>query len=453
MDQDSFRRLLETPGGASSSLSSRSSLLAQAAGTKPKTIDASKPAFKPRKVKKQSDAKYRDRAAERRGGEGNDYAQIEAVLEDFEKRAADAEDKDEVEAQRQYLGGDGDHTILVKGLDFALLEQNKARSLNSAEDDETLEEAFLAASSGAPSTVPKKRTREDIIRELKEKRGSKPTEDASSSKPAEEESRLLEEAKQKGKFKPIGFKPIGDGDPKKKKKKKVETEGKDGERKKKKRKVEDGSKAVNGTGVDATEKGSMLPPPVPSKALETLPPAVPEPEPLEEDFNIFADVGEYEGIGLESDDDDDDDNPKKSNDVDTPQEAEVPNMHRRWIGTDEPEPTPSTNPPESLQQNPTEPPTSHSLPPEGEEEEQQPTRLVPLASSALPSIKEFLAMEKAAGSYGKKKKGKDKKKSGGTDEDGGSDKSKKLNAEAKAERDYKRLKSYTDKKAGDSAAK
>ena len=40
-----------------------------------KTIDASKPAFKPRKVKKQSDAKYRDRAAERRGGEGNDYAQ------------------------------------------------------------------------------------------------------------------------------------------------------------------------------------------------------------------------------------------------------------------------------------------------------------------------------------------------------------------------------------------
>ncbi|KIK08830.1 hypothetical protein K443DRAFT_493192 [Laccaria amethystina LaAM-08-1] len=450
MDQDSFRRLLQTPGGASSSLSSRGSFLAQAAGAKPKTIDASKPAFKPRKVKKQSDAQYRDRAAERRGGEGNDYAQVEAVLEDFEKRAADAEDKDEIEAQRQYLGGDGAHSILVKGLDFALLEQNKARSLNSADDDESLEKAFLATSSGAPSTVPKKRTREDIIRELKEKRGSKPTEDASMSKTAEQESRLLEEAKQKGKFKPIGFKPIGDGDVKKKKKK-METEGKDGERKKKKRKVEDASKDLNGTAVDASGKGSMLPPPVPSKVLETLPPAVSEPESLDEDLNIFADVGEYEGVGLESDDDDD--NPKKSSDVDTPQEGEVPNIHRRWIGTDEPESTPSANPPESLQKNPTEPLTSHSLPPEGEEEEEQPTRLVPLASSALPSIKEFLAMEKAAGSYGKRKKGKDKKKSGGTNEDGGGEKSKKLNAEAKAERDYKRLKSYTDKKADTSAAK
>ena len=79
-------------------------------------------------------------------------------------------------------------------------------------------------------------------------------------------------------------------------------------------------------------------------------------------------------------------------------------------------------------------------------------------------------MEKAAGSYGKKKKGKDKKKSGGTNEDGEGEKAKKLNAEAKAERDYKRsvtfslfsaltsdtsnrLKSYTDKKAGASTAK
>lgn len=79
-------------------------------------------------------------------------------------------------------------------------------------------------------------------------------------------------------------------------------------------------------------------------------------------------------------------------------------------------------------------------------------------------------MEKAAGSYVKKKKGKDKKKSGGTNEDGEGEKAKKLNAEAKAERDYKRsvtfssssvlnsdtssrLKSYTDKKAGTSADK
>ncbi|KAG6842667.1 hypothetical protein H0H87_011269, partial [Tephrocybe sp. NHM501043] len=57
---------------------------------KVKTIDASQPAFKPRKVKK-TDGQYRDRAAERRGGEEGDYAQVEAVLEDFQKRSAGAD--------------------------------------------------------------------------------------------------------------------------------------------------------------------------------------------------------------------------------------------------------------------------------------------------------------------------------------------------------------------------
>jgi IK cytokine len=49
-----------------------------------------------------------------------------------------------VEEQRRYLGGDSDHSILVKGLDFALLEQNKARlaSTQSKQDDEALEEVF-----------------------------------------------------------------------------------------------------------------------------------------------------------------------------------------------------------------------------------------------------------------------------------------------------------------------
>ena len=41
-----------------------------------KTIDSSETAFKPRKLKKQADSKYRDRAAERRVGEGNDYAHV-----------------------------------------------------------------------------------------------------------------------------------------------------------------------------------------------------------------------------------------------------------------------------------------------------------------------------------------------------------------------------------------
>jgi len=41
-----------------------------------KAVDTSQPAFKPRNVKKVQDSKYRDRAAERRVGDGNDYAHV-----------------------------------------------------------------------------------------------------------------------------------------------------------------------------------------------------------------------------------------------------------------------------------------------------------------------------------------------------------------------------------------
>ncbi|EGN96819.1 hypothetical protein SERLA73DRAFT_185001, partial [Serpula lacrymans var. lacrymans S7.3] len=140
-------------------------------------------------------------------GSGNDYAQVEAVLEEFERRNVN-EEKSRVEEQRRYLGGDSDHSILVKGLDIALLEQNKARTITSTED-ESLEQAFAEAS--AESTVPKKRTREDLIQELKKRKQNGTDEQAvdKAVKSAEEEARLLEEAKKTGKFKPIGFKPIG----------------------------------------------------------------------------------------------------------------------------------------------------------------------------------------------------------------------------------------------------
>ena len=62
-----------------------------------KAVDAPKPAFQPRKVKKQTEGKYRDRASERREGKASDYAQAEALLQDFKKRTAN-EDKDVVRA-------------------------------------------------------------------------------------------------------------------------------------------------------------------------------------------------------------------------------------------------------------------------------------------------------------------------------------------------------------------
>ncbi|KAJ7116085.1 hypothetical protein C8R44DRAFT_709640 [Mycena epipterygia] len=445
MDQDSFRRLLESGSGNSKpSQRSRGSLLVpgSTAASARKTVSASEPAFKPRKVKK-SEGKYRDRAAERRVGEGNDYAQVEAVLEDFEKRLGDNDATDE---QRKYLGGDSDHSILVKGLDIALLEQNKAKESLSTVDDDSLEQAFMAAAS--EPTVPKKRTREDMIRELKEKRGIKsdtpPTTESKSNNDA------LEAAKKQGKFKPIGFKPIGGADDKPKKKK-VKGDGADGERKKKKRKVDAAGDKGETTKAGDDDASSMPPPPPPAadsgRKASSSTPVLPEDD-VPEDFDIFAGAGEYEGIDLG--DEDEEDEPGTAGKPDNPEleDGEEVAAPGKWFEEDEPDPQPSSSrlplPPVNAKHSP------RALDDDEEGELEQPTRLVPLASSALPSIKDLLAMDKAANSSEKRKKRKDKKK-GKDDGDEDEAPKQKMTAEVKAERDYKRLKSYTDKKAGGSA--
>ncbi|KAG5647874.1 hypothetical protein DXG03_007798 [Asterophora parasitica] len=436
-------------------------------------IDASQPAFKPRKVKKGGEEKYRDRAAERRVGEGNDYAQVEAVLEDFEKRHAGedkavledfekrhaGEDKAVIDAQRHYLGGDASHTVLVKGLDMALLEQNRTRVAGLAtEDDDSLEQAFLEA---APQSK-KKRTRADLIRELKANRGNgnggdvEKEDGEAKNKAKEDEALLLERAKQAGKFKPIGFKPIGAAPTAEKGKKKKKKEGEtDGERKKKKRKVE---AVVEGTKEEGT---TSAPPPAPPPPIPASKPKPAElvPEPLGDDFDIFADAGEYEGLALDSDDSDHETKDKDKDKLERrPQDAPFSppaTAPRRWIDTGSPEPEPTK--PELLASALKS--TSASGPPwkedgeaseneQDEEGEVAPMRLVPLASSALPSIKDFLAMEEAASGGGKK--GRKRKGGGSSSEKKGAEEGeegKKRAAEAKADRDYKRLKNYTDKKA------
>ncbi|RDB23518.1 Protein Red [Hypsizygus marmoreus] len=482
MDQDSFRQLLQTPHPSTSTSTSRGSLLASG-WTKSKTrkvIDPTQPAFKPRKVKKPSDSQYRDRAAERRVGGGSDYAEVEAVLEDFEKRNA-GEDKSVLDQQRRYLGGDSDHSILVKGLDIALLEQNRARAAaTSTEDDDELEQAFqeVASSSKQPqaiSSVPKKRTREDLIRELKEKRAqngvsingiANGANESQQQKPAEYEARLLEEAKKKGKFKPIGFKPIGASE-EATKKKKVKEGKKDGERKKKKRKVETVEKDGETTArVNANKKDTTT-----GETLVSHAPAAlakqPEPqsEPFPDDFDIFADAGEYEGLQVSDSEVEDEERPRQRSK--SPKDEEQPStVPRRWIDTgDEPESQPQHDTKELLSSvlkthapPASDVPVKHRGKGEGVEEageegeiEQQPTRLEPLESSALPSIKDFLAMEGAAGGGKRRKRG--GKKGGasagaGEGGGGGEGEAKKKSMEAKVERDYKRLKSYTDKKAG-----
>ncbi|TFY66261.1 hypothetical protein EVG20_g4837 [Dentipellis fragilis] len=428
------RKLLQTPrpGGNNGTPTGRGSFLSGIAGpSQIKTVvAASEPAFKPRKVKKSGDSKYRDRATERRIGKESDYAKVEALLEDFEKQNAEIEDREKVEEQRKYLGGDSDHSILVKGLDFALLEQQKARlaSVNSKIDDESLEEAFLQTAEPAVKSGTK-RSRADLIRDLKEKRAG--GRESSGSAPPEEK-------KTNDKFKPIGFKPIGAPAEEKGKKKKKVKAGDEGERKKKKRKVvSEEEKSLNAA------KTEMAPLPTESPAVEVSTSILaPEPadEPVDEDFDIFAGAGDYEGLELGDDEEEEGEVDQDSLQAEKPPSAAEPPpvpsstvTRRNWFD-DKPEASPplqtDTPGPSTAQAKP--PPSPPTL--EAGEEEEEPTRLVPLSSSAVPSIRDLLAMDEAAEKDKKRRERKEKKK----DKGGGGD---------KLDRDYQRLKSYEAKKA------
>ena len=294
----------------------------------------------------------------------------------------------------------------MKGLDISLLEQNKARAVQATNgnDDELLEQAFEEVGS-------RKRTREDIVRELKAQRSGRVREERT-----KDDSKEMP-AKNAGKFKPIGFKPIGAPvDGKKKKKKRRNDEGQnEGERKKKKRKVE------NGEG-DSAEKVAQEDMPLPPLLAPD-----PEPEPIPDEFDIFPGAGKYEGFDL-GDDDDSDEEDGEMKDVKSTQPSQdlstAPISRGGWFHTDE----------DQLPKSP--PPQVPSPPEEGEDSEpEHPTRLVPLSSSALPSIRDLLAADKA---QDKSKKWMNKNKKGGKEKEVNSEEKKKVVAEAKAERDHKR---------------
>ena len=337
----------------------------------------------------------------------------------------------EVEEQRRYLGGDGQHSILVKGLDMALLEQNKARVGLSTEDDDSLEQAFLEVAS--ESKVQKKKTREDLIRDLKEKRQKGGVDDVKKVDTAEDDIRRLEEAKKVGKFKPIGA-PTDD------KAKRKREKGNDGEKKKKRRKAEGvnakvETKVASTDALEATQVSQgqhpTLPPPPPPPAQVAPPQSTepPETDPIDGDFDIFAGAGEYEGFVLDDDGDEDVtavDNSHEANGLtgDTPAVGQ-------WIDVEEREKfQPSLSPDKAV------PPPSLPKIAEGEEEDGElPSRLVPLESSALPSIKDFLALGEAVESKEKRQKRKEKRKGAKGNEP---EEKKKLSADAKVERDYKK---------------
>ncbi|KAJ3412282.1 hypothetical protein HDV05_000993 [Chytridiales sp. JEL 0842] len=81
-------------------------------------------------------ATFRDRAKERREGTNADFAESEMILERLNVANAENEEvsKEDLYQQSKYLGGDLEHTHLVKGLDFALLQ--KVRSELEAKEKE-----------------------------------------------------------------------------------------------------------------------------------------------------------------------------------------------------------------------------------------------------------------------------------------------------------------------------
>ncbi|KAF7794279.1 hypothetical protein EIP86_005412 [Pleurotus ostreatoroseus] len=377
MDQDSFRQLLQ--GSASA--------------RKPAANGASSNPKKGKTYRTQSSIS------------GSECLQrVEALAEDFERRNAD-QDRAVVEEQRQYLGGDSEHTVLVKGLDFALLEQNKARAAAATEDDDALEQVF------AEVVQPKKRTREDIVNELRNKRQKSDVAGESTSPPVPDIP--LDDAKKAGKFKPIGFKPIGSSEAKKKKKVKVKKDDA-GAGTKKKTSSKTKPAAAQSTEAAASSQAEIASTSTPAPAP---PKSEPEPEPADEDFDIFEGAGEYTGIDLGDDDKDDesDGEIKDDDDTDRPQkttahEEEAP-ARGRWFDTEEPQPElprrPSTPPP-AKSHSPSAPAEREEG--EAEEEEEAPVRLAPLASSSIPSIREFLAMDMETEKQAKRQERRDKKK-------------------------------------------
>uniref|UniRef100_M3ZWB0 IK cytokine n=1 Tax=Xiphophorus maculatus TaxID=8083 RepID=M3ZWB0_XIPMA len=92
--------------------------------------------------------KYRDRARERRDGVNKDYEETELISTTANYRAVGptAEDKSAAEKRRQliqeskFLGGDMEHTHLVKGLDFALLQKVRAEITSKEKEEEDMME-------------------------------------------------------------------------------------------------------------------------------------------------------------------------------------------------------------------------------------------------------------------------------------------------------------------------
>lgn len=164
MTNDDFRKLMMTPrsvmqGQSATPGSVRGSVRNKhgRSGYKPK-VEQSENVKKKKKIyemirKQDGDVlhelakKYRDRAKERRDGSNMDAARNSDILTNstaYHAVGPDNFDMDAAERRKQliqeskYLGGDMEHTHLVKGLDYALLQKVKAEIQTKEEEEEYL---------------------------------------------------------------------------------------------------------------------------------------------------------------------------------------------------------------------------------------------------------------------------------------------------------------------------
>ncbi|XP_028141385.1 protein Red [Diabrotica virgifera virgifera] len=148
LTNDDFRKLLMTPRSNPSQTPAAPGSIKEAMNNPnsmppPKIEDKSEARRKKKsyyaKLKKQEDSKmaelaekYRDRASERRSGHNPDYQADDpiataqayrAVAPDLKSGYDAAERRRQMIQESKFLGGDMEHTHLVKGLDYALLQK------------------------------------------------------------------------------------------------------------------------------------------------------------------------------------------------------------------------------------------------------------------------------------------------------------------------------------------
>ncbi|XP_067664128.1 protein Red-like [Haliotis asinina] len=200
LTNEDFRKMLMTPRGASSSYTAT---INKATALRKEEDEDEDPATRRQKKKsyyaklkrmeeerqKELADKYRDRARERREGSNKDYAETEIIstTADYRAVAPDAkagenyaERRKQLIQESKYLGGDMEHTHLVKGLDYALLEKVRAEITSKEREEEDAMESAVTSTTApaaaaqantaapvptsapaAPAPEPKKKEEED----------------------------------------------------------------------------------------------------------------------------------------------------------------------------------------------------------------------------------------------------------------------------------------------------